>query len=227
MASRENLCEFASAGSQKWLQVAVERRPDVLLQALSRAGAVGQGASIEWRSPLRGRGFKEYRDEAALALAGVTRLKQPLSEFWPARGPVWDAIATAPAGPIFVEAKAHIPEAASPPSRAGSESAVRISQSLVRARRWYAPRASAPWNGLFYQYGNRLAHHFFLRQLNGVPSTLVFLYFLNAADVGGPASETEWRGAIRLIHAALGLPADLKDFGVHDAFIDADALQAM
>ena len=31
-------------------------------------------------------------------------------------------------------------------------------------------------------------------------------------------------GAIRLIHAVLGLPPDLTEFGVHKAFIDARSL---
>jgi hypothetical protein len=203
----------------------VERRPDVLFTALCEAGAVAQGASVDWRSPLRERRFKEYRDQAALVLAGITNLKRPLSEFWPSRGPVWDGIATAPSGPIFLEAKAHIREAASPPSRAGSASAALIAQSLASAQSWYAPGVSASWSGLFYQYANRLAHHFFLRQLNGVSSTLVFLYFVNAPDVRDPASETEWRGAIRLIHAALELPPDLRAFGVHEAFVDAEPLK--
>jgi len=58
-----------------------------------------------------------------------------------------------------------------------------------------------------------------------VPSTLVFLYFVNADDMAGPRSEEEWHGAVRLIHAVLGLPKDLKRHGVFDAFLDARLLQ--
>jgi hypothetical protein len=39
--------------------------------------------------------------------------------------------------------------------------------------------------------------------------------------VDGPLSEAEWTGVSRLIHAALGLPKDLRRFGVFDAFVDA------
>jgi hypothetical protein len=88
--------------------------------------------------------------------------------------------------------------------------------------KFYTRRATATWSNLFYQYGNRLAHHYFLSKLNGIPSTLVFLYFVNADDMLGPMSEEEWSGAVRLIHAALGLPKDLKCYGVFDAFLDAD-----
>jgi hypothetical protein len=128
--------------------------------------------------------------------------------------------------PLFIEAKAHIPEAASPATKASSaESLDLIDRSLGEARRFYAPRATASWSNLFYQYANRLAHQYFLRQVNNVSSTLVFLYFVNADDMLGPMSEEEWHGAVRLIHAVLGLRKDLRSYGVFDAFLDARLLQ--
>ena len=81
------------------------------------------------------------------------------------------------------------------------------------------------WSGLFYQYANRLAYQYFLRQANGIPSTLAFLYFVNADDMLGPMSEEEWHGAARLIRAVLGVPKDLKQYGVFDVFVDARLLQ--
>jgi hypothetical protein len=84
-----------------------------------------------------------------------------------------------------------------------------------------APRSKEDWNGLFYQYRNRLAFQYFLRRLNGIDSSLVFLYFANAVDMDGPTTEAEWHGAVRLTHACLGLPADLSQLGVHKAFVDA------
>ena len=124
----------------------------------------------------------------------------------------------------MVEAKAHIPETLSGPSRASKKSLELIEASLSRTRRHLAPRSKADWNGLFYQYANRLAFQFFLRRLNGVDSSLVFVYFTNAVDMDGPSREHEWHGAIRLIHGALGVPADLSRFRVHDAFVDAHLL---
>jgi hypothetical protein len=122
---------------------------------------------------------------------------------------------------IWAEAKANIPEAASPGTTAGPGSRIRIESALKEARRYYAPRARASWSGLFYQYANRLAHHYFLTKLNGLSSRLVFLYFVNADEVDGPLSEAEWTGVSRLIHASLGLPKDLRRLGVFDAFVDA------
>ena len=219
---------FGAAGSQRWLQVAVNRKPQLLLDALRRSEAIAPEASITWRSPLENENFQEYRDGKALAKAGIGRasLKKALEEFWPARGPVWDAVGITSEGPpLFLEAKAHIPEAASPATRATPASLKLISRSLGEAREFYAPRATAVWSNVFYQYANRLAHHYFLTEANGLPSALVFLYFVNAYDMLGPMSEEEWHGAVRLIHAVLGLPKDLKRYGVFDAFLDVRLLK--
>jgi hypothetical protein len=219
---------FATAGSQRWLQVAVNRKPQLLLGALQRSGAIAPRTSVTWGSPLEKEDFQEYRDGKALEKVGIARasLKRTLEEFWPARGPVWDAIGITSEGqPLFLEAKAHIPEAASPATRATSASLELIAQSLGEARQFYAPKATAAWHSLFYQYANRLAHHYFLTEVNGLRSAHVFLYFVNADDMLGPMSEEEWHGAVRLIHAALGLPKDLKRYGVFDAFLDVRLLQ--
>lgn len=216
---------FASRGSQRWLQIAINRKPELLLGALHRSGTIGPKSTVKWQSPLEPE-FREYRDGSALEKTGVINLKRPLKDFWPARGPVWDALAvTSEARPLFVEAKAHICEAASPASRASQSSLQLIERSLQQARRFYAPGATATWSNLFYQYANRLAHQYFLREVNRVPSALVFLYFVNADDMLGPTSEEEWRGTVRLIHAVLGLPKDLRPHGVFDAFLDARLLQ--
>ena len=214
--------KFANAGSQKWIQVAVNRRPDLLLSSLERAGALTPGQTVDWSSPLEASGFREYRDSAALEKANIRQLPaRPLKQFWPARGPVWDAIGSMSDGrAIFVEAKAHIPEAASPACRASQASLPLINRSLKEARRSYAPKATADWSGLFYQYANRLTHHYFLNRVNRVPTVLVFLYFVNDTTMKGPESEAEWRGAVRLLHAALGLRADIARHGVYDAYLD-------
>jgi hypothetical protein len=110
---------FANAGSQRWIQVAVNRRPDVLLASLRAAGAISDSTTIDWASPLELDGCCEYGDAIALKKAGIERLPvRLLKDFWPARGPAWDAIGrTSDGGAIFVEAKAHIPEATDPGTR--------------------------------------------------------------------------------------------------------------
>jgi len=219
------MADFASRGSQRWLQVAINRKPELLLGAFQRGGAIARRNSVTWHSPLEAYSFQEYRDIAALEKAGIVKLEKPLNKFWPARGPVWDAIGTSEGGPIFVEAKAHIPEAASPATKASLESQKLIKLSLDAARQFYAPRARADWSNLFYQYANRLAYQYFLREINNIRSTLVFLYFLNADDMLGPSSEEEWQGASHLIHAVLGVPKDLTAHGVFNVFLDTRLLQ--
>ena len=218
---------FADAGSQRWIQVAINRRPDVVREALQRANAITVSTAIQWTSPLESEQCCEYRDETALQKAGIASLAtRPLNAFWPPGGPVWDAIGrTSDGAAVFVEAKAHIPEAVSPGSRATPPSLHVIEKSLEEARRWYAPRATADWSRTFYQYANRLAHHYLLTQVNGVRSRLVFLYFTHAPRMNGPASEAEWRGAVRLLHAVLGLPESLESRGVFEAFVDVRTLE--
>lgn len=213
-------------GSQGLLQIAVNQHHELLKSAIEKSGAIDAVENIEWVSPLQREGNKEYRDKKALEKLRVhSKLTAPLSEFWPARGLVWDALGVTSTGTsILVEAKAHIPEAASLKSQATHTSLEHIRRSLDAARAVYAPRSSADWSGHFYQYANRLAFQLFLRKTNNLPSKLVFLYFTNAVDMNGPESELEWHGAIRLIHTVLGLPADLKRFGVFHAFIDARQL---
>lgn len=221
--------KFASAGSQRWLQVAVAKAPELLDEALCRAGAIEDGDAVHWMSPLESDRYSEYRDEEALRRLGITELvNRPLSKFWPRRGPVWDALGKSRHGRlILVEVKAHIPEAASPACKASEPSLAIIRQSMTEARGYYTPRSTADWSGSLYQYANRLAFQYLLAEVNGLPSRLIFLYFLNAADVGGPESEAEWRGAERLVHALLGLPADLKKHGVFTAHMDASVLASL
>jgi hypothetical protein len=213
-------------GSQRLLQRAVNHRPELLHAALKRSGAVGRRESLRWASPLAVDQFREYRDSVALDRLGLTnRLKAPLNAFWPARGAVWDALGVAGQDrPILLEAKAHIPEAASPETKATPKSRELIEASLSQARRYYAPRSKTDWSRVFFQYANRLAFQFYLRDRNEINSSLVFLYFTNAVDMDGPTTEEEWQGATRLIHAVLGLPADLERWGVHHAYVDARQL---
>jgi hypothetical protein len=75
------------------------------------------------------------------------------------------------------------------------------------------------WSKQFYQYANRLAHAYWLERLNGIPTRLVFLYFIGDTDVGGPMSREEWESAAHTVHQALGL-VTMPPFVVN-AFVDA------
>ena len=217
--------DLSTPGSQEWLRTAIELHPDVLLKALRRPLGLAATDTIEWRSPIRATGFKEYRDGAALRLVVEQKLRhRSLKEFWPARGPVWDALGVVSGGwPIFVEAKANIAEAVLPDFQASPESLRLIGRSMEATRKFYAPGAPAGWTRMFYQYTSRLAHHYLLREHNGIESHLVFLYFLNADVDGGLSSRARWEGAIDLVHAALGLTRFLSE-GLHEVFVDVREL---
>ena len=211
------------------MQIAVAKGTSQLDESLRRAGAIENDDSVDWACPRVEDNFAEYRDGAALQCLGVAKLPaRHLSDFWPNRGPVWDALGRSKHGRlILVEAKAHVPEAASPGTRASESSIELIRRSLNEARGHYAPQATADWSGNLYQYANRLAFHYLLSHLNQLPSRLVFLDFVHASDVQGPESEDEWRGATRLMHALLGLPADLGRFGVFHAYVDVRRLTSL
>jgi len=213
-------------GSQKLLQKVVKHYPELLQRALVGSEALKDSETVTWTSPLESEQYKEYRDQAALEKIGAKKfIKYPLNKFWPQRGPVWDATGITSGGrPILLEAKAHIPEAASPASAATPKSMRLIQASLAESRKYYAPKSTAVWSGTFYQYANRLAHQYYLRKLNNIPSILVFLYFINATEMEGPSSILEWEGATRLLHAVLGLPKSLKRYDVYHAYIDVNEL---
>jgi hypothetical protein len=217
-------------GSRYLLRKAVNSQPELLRTALRESGALGSRESVAWQSPLaddaHGK-YREYKDGAAIRLLGLEkRIRAPLADFWPSRGPVWDALGTASGErPILVEAKAHIAEAVSRISASSKSSIILIDKGLALARKRYTKKSHADWTSPFYQYANRLAYQFWLREQNRVQSSLVFLYFLNATQMKGPATKQEWQSVTRLIHAVLGLPADLAHFGVYDAFVDARRLK--
>ncbi len=217
---------FAIAGSKRWLQVAINRAPELLNEALRPLLPLQAHEQVAWRSPRAITGFREYRDMRALRQLGIHSLPQrPLRTFWPVGGPMWDALAKTSGGQfIFLEAKAHLAEAASPGTGASDWARGLICKSLCEARQHYAPASRANWSGTYYQYANRLAHHYLFHTLNGLPSHLVFLYFLNAAEMHGPTSPWQWERTIRRLHRALGLPHRFQPPRVHDVFLDVTLL---
>jgi hypothetical protein len=199
-------------GSLKWVQDVVNQHP----QELERA--IGHG-NIEWFSPLASDEYAEYWDGSALDLLGLKSLRRPLSSFWPNSGPRWDALGRIRGGAaVLLEAKAHVPEMestclAKPRSRARIESAFREVWNGWRVQ------GSAAWLGPYYQYANRLAHAYFLNEVNSTPAFVVFLNFVGAAGMKGPAARADWEKAIQEVQEELGVHGKLPPY-VLDAFID-------
>lgn len=212
-------------GSQYWLRRAVNQRSSALEEPILTALCRPNGR-FEWKSPLLADGYRESRDNAAFSLVGLTPAKLALNRFWPQRGPVWDGLAVVDGKErLFIEAKAHIPELLSGGSRATPASLKTINQSLEQTRAALAPRSKGGWaSSSFFQYANRLAFLQFLREHNELPAHLVFVYFTNDTGMGGPSTEAEWRGAIRLMEASLGLSAHRLTRYVHKVFVDVGSI---
>lgn len=210
-------------GSLKWVQVMVNHHPHLLSQAIGAAIGVPPDA-IEWVSPLTSDGYAEYRDQGFLDRLGIILDRHPLSNFWPSRGPQWDALGRAGDRVILVEAKAHLAELLSPPSQASPASLgrIRASLNLVKASLGVPPEID--WTGRYYQYANRLAHLFLIRHLNHVPAELVHLCFLNDQEMKGPTDAEEWQRALEEVHAALRIIDTPLLQHMHHVFVDVAAV---
>lgn len=194
--------------SEHWLRVAVNENQVSLDLRVSELFGFEAGDRITWLSPLKSDGYAEYFDQEFLDRLGLHSLEVPLSEFWPRSGPRWDGLAKTASGKyILVEAKASIEEAVDYRSKASPRSLARIRRALSDAKKAFEASADAPWESPFYQYANRLAHLYFLRELNNVDAYLLFIYFADAPDVPNRCSKQQWEGAMRLTEKCLGLGA--------------------
>ena len=153
-----------------------------------------------------------------------------LSDFWPRWGPKWDALAITGSGlRLLVEAKANIPEFNSDPSKASLASLTRIRAGLSETKGFLRVRSETDWSYCFYQYANRIAHLYFLRELNGIDAVMVFVYFLGNETVPGekPVTREGWEAAISLANEHLGLRTSspwLRDNVAH-VFLDVNDLR--
>ncbi len=215
----------ASRGSQKWLQMLVNEKTEVINAQIEQALELSKSDTIFWKSPLAEDDYSEYSDNRFLSELNINLTRVPLEKFWPKRGPVWDGLAEVDKTKILVEAKAHIGELLSGPTGAGAKSRVMIKKSLQETKGYLGSKSKADWSRIFYQYTNRLAHLYLLRKLNGIDAHLVSIYFINDPDMKGPKSQAAWEGAIKLLQAYLGIGRHKLSKFVHDIFIDVNNLK--
>ena len=225
----------ADKGSQKWLQILVNDRPD-LFDALLRSATKSPAENpVIWLSPRRDDDYAEYRDAAFLQTLDVApaTLHVPLSDFWPAQGPVWDGLGKIthddqPDTLLLVEAKAHIKEAVTGKSAAKSGTSIaKIKAALEQTKQAFAPNSDVEWSDNFYQYANRLAHLYWLRELNGLPAYMVFVYFVGDTEMNGPQTRQEWEGAIKLLETFMAIRQSRNKLApyVIDLFVPVSDLQ--
>ena len=101
-------------GSLKWIQYLVNSRPNLLNNPIYNFLGYNNSRPIEWLSPKADDDYSEYRDQAFLDFLGIKLAKTSLNDFWPKRGPQWDALGRIEHKTYFlVEAKAHVSEKSS------------------------------------------------------------------------------------------------------------------
>lgn len=216
----------AKRGSQKWIQIAVNEKPELLNHVIARELNFKPGELITWMSPLVHDAYQEYFDQKFIKQLGVKLNNRQLSDFWPIRGPRWDALGKTSRGTLLlVEAKSYIREMVTTPSKASEKSLAIIQNSLHEVKQYLGISKDVDWASWFYQYANRIAHLYLLRELNDLPTELLFLCFINDYDMDGPTSSNQWEGAIEMMEAYLGLPKKhcLSDH-VHHIYLDVKKL---
>jgi hypothetical protein len=209
-------------GSLKWFRVLVESAfPTALDEQLREAGAIRASDRLTWQSPLRKDDWAEYRDADFLKKLGLEPLSPALEDFWPERGPQWDALATVSDGTVFLfEGKAHVGEMASTCKAEDEGARTKITRSIAETKAAYGALDDANWLSGFYQYANRLAHLYFLRK-HDVRAMLVFVYFMGDQEMRGPSSRTQWEERLTRVHRHLGLMGPIP--GLVNAFVPVDA----
>jgi hypothetical protein len=215
-------------GSLKWIQIVINDCPEILDCEIKITCDIPEADEITWVSPLREDNYAEYRDNSFLDRLDVKLNQRPLKQFWPARGPRWDALGKSDSGRLFlVEAKAHIDEVISRGTQASKESESLISRSLEEVRRFLRVNSAVDWSQVFYQYTNRLAHLYLLCEVNRIPAFLVNVYFFGDAEMDGPKTSDEWRTALKVVKGLLGLGMKhmLSKYAA-DVFIDVKEIES-
>jgi hypothetical protein len=214
-------------GSQKWVQEIINVRPGFLNRQIQQKLTSLSGREICWISPLKPDGYAEYRDDSFLKQVGLTELIEELSKFWPQNGPQWDALGRTSdeKATILVEAKANVPEMVSFCGARSKESLKIISESLAETQGWLNCREPrVDWKCGFYQYANRLAHLYFLREKAHKEAYLVFLYFLQD-QTHICTSQEVWDSALQLQKKMMGLAAGSLSGKAIDIFINTNEIK--
>ena len=125
----------------------------------------------------------------------------------------------------LVEAKADVPEIVSFCGAKDKKSLKIISASLSETQRWLnCKEPQIDWKYGFYQYANRIAHLYFLREKAHKETYLIFLYF-----VGDPThistSLEAWNSALKLQKKLMGLSAGSLTGKVIDLFINTNEIK--
>jgi len=218
----------AKRGSQKWIQAIINFCPEFINAIIKEKLKPLSGQEICWTSPLKQDELAEYRDTAFLKNIHLQELSAELKQFWPQNGPQWDALGKTSDNKaiILVEAKANVPELVCFCGAKDKDSIATISASLAETQRWLKCRnPSIDWKCGFYQYANRLAHLYFLREKAQKEAYLVFLYFVEDSTYLS-TSEEAWNSALELQKKLMGLATGSLKGKVIDLFVNTNEIKS-
>lgn len=209
-----------SHGSLKDLQILINQKEDLLDTKISNL--LEEKVDILWVSPLKADQYAEYRDDDFLSKLEITKkINIKLNEFWPKRGPQWDALGKYKDKYFLVEAKANLKEFKTSPSKAKEQSRNQIMKSFDMVKEYLQITNNVDWSGYYYQYTNRIAHLYYLRILNKIDAYLINIYFINDSTVKGPTTIEKWKESIKKAKQYLGLYTKYKlEKYIIDVFID-------
>jgi hypothetical protein len=127
-------------GSLRDIQILTNDFSELLIEKVRESISLRSNV-IDWVSPKESDKFSEYRDEAFLKALGIETLEYPLNNFWPKKGPQWDALGVGNHKEVFlVEAKANVPEIVSPGTLSRGTSRDLIAKSLEAVTSYPAVR---------------------------------------------------------------------------------------
>ena len=209
-------------GSLKCIQDLINNSPTYINSLIANEFEEFDNEEIIWVSPLKDKDYSEYRDHSFIEIIGLNPNEIQLSKFWPKRGPQWDALAKTKTGKvILVEAKANIPEIKSPGTKAKELSKNLIDKSLSEVKEFLEIVSEVKWSNTYYQYTNRIAHLFYLREKCKVDAYLINIYFIN--DKTHIATKREgFELAIKKLKNHLGIESHKLDNFIGEIFIDLD-----
>jgi hypothetical protein len=210
----------AYKGSKLQTQIYVNRRAPELERSLTeKLRSLPPSARFRWVSPLEAQGFVEYQDADFLRAVGLEAHVSALAAIWPARGPVWDALAVIEIegdrpGVLLAEGKSYPAELFGGGCQATEPARSRIADALARTQRGMdLPEEPERWMGRLYQTANRLAHLHWLRDQLGIRAWLAHLLFVD--DPHAPTARTDWIAAVDAASAELGLTETSMPFAGH------------
>lgn len=216
--------KIGEKGSLKWIQTLINDKPEIIDTLIANKFEELATEKIKWLSPLKNDGYAEYRDSSFIKLVGLDPIEIQLEKFWPKRGPQWDALGvTENKRILLVEAKANTRELESGGTRAKEISKQLIDESLAELKEFLDIINDVNWSAKYYQYTNRLANLYYLREKCNVEAYLVNIYFIN--DITHIAkTEEEFELALKKLKKRLGIEINGLQRFISEIFIDVSEL---